>query len=158
MLVHISTPYEETFIRRNAVLKFLQRFAVFHFYYFQYSPFCPGPSRISTSRLSRQSHRMHLRVVVPFHFHSATPAIWSSVRCTTSTTTRKPVPCSACSFLVLYPPLEPGDRVIRGPDWMWGNQDGNSEGTVIRRKEWKGVKDMGVEFAEEWDVDHCTLG
>lgn len=26
MLVHISTPYEETFIRRNAVLKFLQRY------------------------------------------------------------------------------------------------------------------------------------
>lgn len=26
MLVHVSTNYEEAFIRRNAVLKFIQRF------------------------------------------------------------------------------------------------------------------------------------
>lgn len=51
---------------------------------------------------------------------------------------------AAESCIVLYPPLEEGDRVIRGPDWTWGNQDGNGEGTVIRRKEWKGCKDMGV--------------
>lgn len=31
MLVHVSTPYEEAFIRRNAVLKFQQRFSIlFH--------------------------------------------------------------------------------------------------------------------------------
>lgn len=28
MLVHVSTPYEEAFIRRNAVLKFQQRYSI----------------------------------------------------------------------------------------------------------------------------------
>ena len=48
------------------------------------------------------------------------------------------------SLLVLYPLLEPGDRVIRGPDWQWADQGGGSEGTVVRRKDWKGQKDKGV--------------
>ena len=48
------------------------------------------------------------------------------------------------SSLVLYPLLEPGDRVIRGPDWQWGDQGGGSEGTVVRRKEWKGQQNKGV--------------
>lgn len=47
-------------------------------------------------------------------------------------------------LLVLYPLLEPGDRVIRGPDWQWAEQGGGGEGTVVRRKEWKGQKDKGV--------------
>lgn len=44
----------------------------------------------------------------------------------------------------MYPLLEPGDRVKIGPDWQWGNQGGGGEGTVVRRKEWKGIKDKGV--------------
>ena len=47
-------------------------------------------------------------------------------------------------ILVLYPLLEPGDRVKCGPDWQWGDQNGGCEGTVVRRKDWKGLKDKGV--------------
>lgn len=102
---------------------------------------------------------MYLRVVLPFVFEAETPAISSTVRCTTSTTTRRPVrPLFASLIQVLYPPLEPGDRVVRGPDWMWGNQDGNSEGTVVRRKEWKGMKDMGVWTEWGFDVGDRELG
>ena len=50
------------------------------------------------------------------------------------------------SRIVLYPLLEPGDRVRTGPDWQWGEQGGGGEGTVIRRKDWKGQKDKGVGF------------
>lgn len=25
-----------------------------------------------------------------------------------------------------------GDRVVRGPDWHWGDQDGQGPGTIIR--------------------------
>ena len=67
--------------------------------------------------------------------------------------TRKRSVCCAWisnSLIVLYPLLNPGDRVTRGPDWQWGNQGANGEGTVIRRKEWKGVKDQGV--CVHWDT------
>ena len=47
-------------------------------------------------------------------------------------------------ILVLYPLLEPGDRVKCGPDWQWGDQNARCEGTVVRRKDWKGLKDKGV--------------
>ena len=60
------------------------------------------------------------------------------------------VPPHVLSDLVLYPPLHPGDRVIRGPDWQWANQDGNGEGTVVCIKEWKGVPNKGVRV--KWDV------
>lgn len=52
--------------------------------------------------------------------------------------------CFLSLLLVLYPLLEPGDRVKCGPDWQWGDQNGGCEGTVIRRKDWKGLKDKGV--------------
>ena len=75
---------------------------------------------------------------------------WSTVHCTTSPTPRLNVPPHFLSDLVLYPPLHPGDRVIRGPDWQWANQDGNGEGTVVCIKEWKGVPNKGVRV--KWDV------
>lgn len=31
---------------------------------------------------------------------------------------------------ILFPPLEKGDRVRRGPDWKWGGQDRSGEGVV----------------------------
>lgn len=159
MLVHISTPYEETFIRRNAVLKFLQRYYFVLRLIFQHPPLCSGPSRVSTTRLPWKSHGMYLRVLFFSLFPSETPVTSSSARCTTSTTTKRPVGLETrIDGAVLYPPLEPGDRVVRGPDWMWGNQDGNSEGTVIRRKEWKGMKDMGVGMARGFEIDHGALG
>lgn len=34
-----------------------------------------------------------------------------------------------------FPPLHIGDRVVRGPDWNWGEQDGHGEGTVISFKD-----------------------
>ncbi|KAI9987769.1 hypothetical protein PInf_023813 [Phytophthora infestans] len=44
-----------------------------------------------------------------------------------------------------------GDRVIRGPDWKWSNQDGDngSPGTVERISTWGGVKGSGVTV--RWD-------
>ena len=102
---------------------------------------------------------MYLRVLFNFLFSSETPVTSSSVRCTTSTTTKRPVRLEMDNDrAVLYPPLEPGDRVVRGPDWMWGNQGGNAEGTVIRRKEWKGMTDMGVGQASGFELDHGALG
>jgi hypothetical protein len=32
---------------------------------------------------------------------------------------------------VLFAPLNSGDRVRRGPDWKWGNQDSSGEGCVV---------------------------
>ncbi|KAG3254992.1 hypothetical protein PI124_g515 [Phytophthora idaei] len=44
-----------------------------------------------------------------------------------------------------------GDRVVRGPDWKWSNQDGEkgSSGTVERISTWGGVKGSGVTV--RWD-------
>ncbi|ETM45302.1 hypothetical protein L914_09596 [Phytophthora nicotianae] len=44
-----------------------------------------------------------------------------------------------------------GDRVVRGPDWKWSNQDGEkgSPGTVERISTWGGVKGSGVTV--RWD-------
>lgn len=38
--------------------------------------------------------------------------------------------------------LEPGDEVVRGPDWIWGNQDGGkgSIGVVLERDDLKWYK------------------
>lgn len=38
--------------------------------------------------------------------------------------------------------IQVGDRVVRGPDWKWSNQDGEkgSPGTVERISTWGGVK------------------
>lgn len=53
------------------------------------------------------------------------------------------------SLLVLFPPLRPGDRVIRGPDWMWGSQGDGEEGVVQYVKDWKGIPQKGVRV--RWD-------
>ncbi|GLD95229.1 hypothetical protein PINS_up003871 [Pythium insidiosum] len=47
-----------------------------------------------------------------------------------------------------------GDRVIRGPHWKWGNQDGEngSPGTVERISTWGGVKGCGITV--RWDKNH----
>ena len=43
--------------------------------------------------------------------------------------------------------LPVGSRVIRGPDWKWGNQDGPGEGTVV-------ANDMHTGWVEvHWDTD-----
>ena len=34
-----------------------------------------------------------------------------------------------------------GTRVVRGPDWQWGDQGANGEGTVIEET---------LEYSEEW--------
>ncbi|GMF37079.1 unnamed protein product [Phytophthora fragariaefolia] len=46
-----------------------------------------------------------------------------------------------------------GDRVVRGPDWKWSNQDGEkgSPGTVERISTWGGVKGSGVTV--RWDMN-----
>eukprot|EP00644_Phytophthora_capsici_P013693 jgi/Phyca11/117321/e_gw1.33.176.1 len=48
-------------------------------------------------------------------------------------------------------PIQVGDRVVRGPDWKWSNQDGDvgSPGTVERISTWGGVKGSGVTV--RWD-------
>ncbi|GMF13998.1 unnamed protein product [Phytophthora lilii] len=47
--------------------------------------------------------------------------------------------------------IQVGDRVVRGPDWKWSNQDGEkgSPGTVERISTWGGVKGSGVTV--RWD-------
>ena len=120
MLVHVSTNYEEAFIRLNAVLKFIQR-------------------------ILRSAQTNHASLKPAYH--------GSLTACT----------CGNVSHLeycplhdiydnekeFLYPLLEPGDRVIRGPDWQWGDQGGGGEGTVVRRKEWKGQQNKGI--CIHWD-------
>ena len=31
----------------------------------------------------------------------------------------------------MAPSFKPDDRVVRGPNWKWGDQDGNGPGTVV---------------------------
>lgn len=52
---------------------------------------------------------------------------------------------------VLFPALQPGMRVQRGPDWQWTDQDGGVGhlGTVMTIKEWKGFPMGGVRV--HWD-------
>lgn len=51
---------------------------------------------------------------------------------------------SILSPLVLYPKLYEGDRVVKGPDWQWGNQGDCGEGTVLQIKDWKDQVNVGV--------------
>ncbi|CAM9310758.1 unnamed protein product [Chrysoparadoxa australica] len=51
-----------------------------------------------------------------------------------------------------------GDRVVRGKDWDWGEQDGGpgSFGDVVEIKAWKGKPSAGVKV--RWrDLDFCGL-
>jgi hypothetical protein len=55
-----------------------------------------------------------------------------------------------------YPDLKIGDRVIRGPDWNYGDQDGFEEntdplkykGTIIKLNNWL---DDSLWYRVEWD-------
>ncbi|KDO34795.1 hypothetical protein SPRG_00856 [Saprolegnia parasitica CBS 223.65] len=48
-------------------------------------------------------------------------------------------------------PIAVGNRVVRGPDWKWSNQDGEpgSVGTVERISTWGGIKGSGITV--RWD-------
>ncbi|KAH9164467.1 hypothetical protein LEN26_000015 [Aphanomyces euteiches] len=48
-------------------------------------------------------------------------------------------------------PIQVGNRVVRGPDWKWSNQDGEpgSVGTVERISTWGGVQGSGITV--RWD-------
>ncbi|KAG7393228.1 E3 ubiquitin-protein ligase mib1 [Phytophthora pseudosyringae] len=87
---------------------------------------------------------------------------------TRSHKSRKSTPMSEIASAVLgktdsdpkSPPQSPeavtikvGDRVVRGPDWKWSNQDGEngSLGTVERISTWGGVKGSGVTV--RWDTN-----
>ena len=48
------------------------------------------------------------------------------------------------SSLVLYHPLQVGDRVIQGPDWQWGSQGYGEEGTITLLKRWKDTDGLAV--------------
>lgn len=56
-----------------------------------------------------------------------------------------------------------GSRVKRGPHWKWGNQDGNTFGTVLKVTNWdvelnKGIEvrwDAGTTGLYRWNVDGC---
>lgn len=63
MLVHVSTGYEEVFVRRNAVLMFLQRyFTIFLSFYLQYSSISSNSSCFLETCLSWQYYCLHMRV------------------------------------------------------------------------------------------------
>jgi hypothetical protein len=51
----------------------------------------------------------------------------------------------------------PGDRVVRGPNWTWGGQDGGAGniGTVTNVLAWKGVTGAAVEV--QWDIESKFL-
>ena len=51
-----------------------------------------------------------------------------------------------CEFMiiVLYYPLQAGDRVVQGPDWQWGSQGLGEEGTVMLVKQWKDTEGIAV--------------
>lgn len=46
--------------------------------------------------------------------------------------------------IVLYHPLQVGDRVVQGPDWQWGSQGLGEEGTVMLVKQWKDTEGIAV--------------
>ena len=49
--------------------------------------------------------------------------------------------------------FEIGDRVVRGPDWAWGDQDGGGEGTVVEAP--YSVDESGtVWVGVRWDGGH----
>lgn len=53
-----------------------------------------------------------------------------------------------------------GERVRRGPDWKWGDQDGHAgnTGTVIRidPDRWVEVRWDGVVYANCYRTPHCN--
>ena len=46
-----------------------------------------------------------------------------------------------------------GDRVVRGPDWEWGDQDGHGPGTVVPRRG-VGMESGSVWVSVDWDNGH----
>ena len=50
--------------------------------------------------------------------------------------------------------FKPGDRVVRGPDWEWGDQDGDGPGTVVPRDDGTDFSDYGEGYVwvdVRWD-------
>lgn len=148
LLVHTPSPYEEVFVRRNAVLLFLHRFGWGFVLTVGYcgrrrhttgrcvrltpevSPAAPAGPCIVLKMMSRQLPHLEY---CPLHdvFDEERGCYVFGV----------------ASSAVLYPALFPGDRVIRGPDWQWGNQGECGEGTVTMVKDWKGQTGKGVRMA-----------
>ena len=154
-MVHASSPYEEMFVRRNAILLFLQRYFSPSTIDFQIIALCSDIPRLSASCLPRLTDMLYMRVsilLVPSCLHLEAFLTPNTVQLTMYTTPNAPV-CfvSPSSTPVFYPRLFPGDRVARGPDWQWGNQGNGEEGEVIEEKSWKGVEGCAVRV--RWDND-----
>ena len=143
MIVNTTSPFEEFFIRRNALVIFMHRILrSAQINNASLRPALPGANTFCTCKCG---------ALPPSSLVATTT--WSSVRCTTFSTTRRNVRCSFVprSRAVLFPALQPGMRVQRGPDWQWTDQDGGVGhlGTVMTIKEWKGYPMGGVRV--HWD-------
>ena len=54
-------------------------------------------------------------------------------------------------------PLCEGDRVVRGPDWKWGTQDGGGSGTVVRTEKSAPPSSRGW-VSVRWDASSSAQG
>lgn len=143
--MHTPSSFEEVFVRRNALLLFLQRFSsrsrlTLAFCDRRKSTTARCAPPILEVSLAALAGRNESHVIInsecpdlefcPLHdiFDEERACFCSSI----------PSP------LVLYPKLYEGDRVVKGPDWQWGNQGDCGEGTVLQIKNWKDQINVGV--------------
>lgn len=50
----------------------------------------------------------------------------------------------------------PGARVVRGPDWMWGDKDGQAEGRVTEVEDW-GSNSFRSAVEVRWNTSGDTI-
>ena len=142
VIVNTTSPFEEFFIRRNALIIFMHRILrSAQINNASLRPALPGANTFCTCKWGLVSplpcSRNHHLEFCPMH-----DILDDEKKCF--------LPASR-SPTVLFPALQPGMRVQRGPDWQWTDQDGGVGhlGTVMTIKEWKGFPMGGVRV--HWD-------
>lgn len=107
-MVHASSPYEEMFVRRNAILLFLQRYFSPSTLDFQTIALCSDIPRISPPCLPRLTDLLHMRVSIllfPSYLHLETFLTPNTAQLTMCTTPNAPVCFCPLLYLSLLPSL-----------------------------------------------------
>jgi hypothetical protein len=106
-----------------------QRCAIFLQRIIPLMPLLPSAEFISWSTVHRAATAIQ-SIPLPELFKALEIQSHSEATIAIATLLKCPLPPAPVPAALRFPPLNKGDRVRRGPNWHWGNQDSSGEGVV----------------------------